>query len=77
VTHPDQGSGPGSAALVAYAGLLDSGVSRLSKTRTAIVVTAACLVYVLIHFATIVRSRQVWFDETFFSSIAHSLSRTG
>ena len=77
MTHPDQGSGRGSAASVAYAGLLDGGVSRLSKTRIAIVVTAACLVYVLIHFVTIVRSRQVWFDETFFASIAHSLSRTG
>lgn len=46
-------------------------------SRFAVVVTAACVIYALLHICTIVRSRQVWFDETFFASIADSLERTG
>lgn len=65
-----------SARGAASAGRREVGVSR-AKTRIALLVTAACLVYAVIHIATIVRSRQVWFDETFFASIAESLVRTG
>ena len=72
--EPGRG-GARSVALPRDAG--DIGVSRAAKIRVAAVATALCLIYALIHIATIVRSRQVWFDETFFASIADSLVRTG
>jgi Dolichyl-phosphate-mannose-protein mannosyltransferase len=67
-------SGRGQAPL---ASPRDLGAARASKMRVAVVATALCLAYALIHIATIVRSRQVWFDETFFASVADSLVRTG
>ena len=46
-------------------------------SRFAVIMTAACVIYAVLHICTIVRSRQVWFDETFFASIAHSFEQTG
>lgn len=57
---------------------IDVRVRPAPRRRIATAVLAALAVgYVLLHIATLVRSRQVWFDETFFASIADSLQQTG
>jgi hypothetical protein len=65
------------AAVETVAPPVRAAAAQRRRGGVAIAMTLAVAAYGALHVATIVRSRQVWFDETFFASVADSLRQAG
>lgn len=53
------------------------GVSLLAHRRYALFAIIGCVAYICMHIATVTRSRQAYFDDTFFASVGDTFVRTG